>query len=154
MFPFQYILDRFHRNKEFSLPHPTIYALSFHKGICKEFPYDFTEDISTWVQQLCPCSLFEHFQNEGVFKGLHIDNPFHDDRGPFVEVIVGQVCLIALEMFWVRAWMLWWLLGGRMLSRRYLQKQSEDTKRQVQKHKNKNTNLISTKLVYKTNTKS
>ena len=103
---FHYLLDWVPRDKEFSLPYLTTYALPFHKGISKEFPCDFAEDISTWVQQLCPCSLLEHFRNEGVFKGLYIDNLFHDDRGPFVEVIVGQVCLNASEIFRFRAWTL------------------------------------------------
>ena len=127
---FQYLLDWDPRDKEFFLPHPTINALSFYKGIRKEFPYDFIENISTWVQKIYPSSLLEHFRNEGVFKGLHINNPFHDDRGLLVEIVIGRVCLNASEVFWVRAWTLWSLFCGRVLSRRHLQKLS-----QTQKHK-------------------
>ena len=137
-----------------SLPYPIVYALLFHKGICKEFPYDVGKDIPTWVQQLCPCLLLEYLRNESAFKGLHSYNPFHDDRCLFVEVVVGHVCFNALKILWVRAWMLWWFLCGKILSRRHQQKHSQSTKEQVQKHKTKNANLISTMLVHKTNTKS
>ena len=102
------------------LPHPTIDAIFFCKGICKESPYDFGEDIPTWVQQLCLNPLLEHFRNEGVYKGLHIDNLFHDDQGLLVEIIVGHVCLNPSEVFWFRARTLWSFLCGRVLSRRHL----------------------------------
>ena len=50
---FQYLLDWVPRDNEFFLPHPTIDALSFHKGISKEFPYDFAN-----VRDRAPDPLF------------------------------------------------------------------------------------------------
>ena len=132
---FQHFLNWVPRDKKLILPHPTVDVLSFYKGISKKFPYNFAENISTWIRQLCPCSLIEHFRYEGVFKGMHIDNPFHDDQGFLIKIIVSHVCLNALEVFWIRAWTLHSLLWDRVLSRRQLQKQTQSTKEQVQKHK-------------------
>ena len=109
--------------------------LPFHDGDSKEFPYDFSLDISTWIQKLCPSSLLEHFRYGSVFKGLHSYNPFHDDRCPFVAVVVGHVYLNGLKILWVCALTLWGFLGGRVLSRRHLQKQTQSTREQEQKHK-------------------
>ena len=85
-------------DNELFLSHLTVDVISFHSGISQEFSYEFSKDISTWIQQLCPSSLLEYFRYGSAFKGLHSYNPFHDDCCPFVEVVVGHVCLNASEI--------------------------------------------------------
>ena len=116
--------------------YPAIYMIPFQTSIWEKFLYDLRVYKSNRIQQLCSRSFLEHFRYEGALKGTQHDNPFHDNCGSFVVVIVFQIYLNRFKIIKIRVSMLWgWSLRSWMFGRRHLHI----------KTKNKETSCINTK---------
>ena len=124
-------------NHKFFVSHPTIYVIPFHSSIGEKFLYKLWVYNSNQIQKLCPHPFLEHFRYESIFKGIQLDNPFHDNRGSFVAVIVFQIYLNRLKIIRICACTLWgWSFRSWMFGRRHLHIKTENKeKKQVHKHK-------------------
>ena len=92
------------------------------------------------IQELCPHPFLEHFRYENVLKGFQLNNPFHDNGGFVVVVIVLQICLNGFPCF-VDFLVVECLVGDICI------REHRTEKKHVHKHKTKHKNLIRFKLV-------
>ena len=135
----QKFLYAFPCNHKLFVSHPAIYTIPFHTSIWEKFLYDFWVYNSNWIQKLCPRPFPKHCRYASILKGIHLDNPFHDNCCSFVAVIVFQICLNRLKIIRIRTCMLWgWSLRSWMFGKRHLHIKIENKEKiQVHKHKTK-----------------